>query len=299
MLASRKLSLCLLFLTVFMGLSAAAVFLLDRGPDSEQLALRQESLSGEPQAAFDRADYELLNSLPGLTFRVSEGRLLDVRYRDPGPDPAVEIAADEVLAVELDSSSWPPLFADLYVQGLQVTLLSTALPSWLRRLRGDGRLAYVLHPESDTLEVRQLSLQAEDLGRLDLAAVLDSIVASDIAGSLPAAKLSTMTLDFRDGGLFDLTLADLARSEGIGEAPMRRQLIAMTQVLEAEAGTPILRETLGAIRAIADHEGGGQALQMTATPSKPFPLKDLDRIRGYPLPNLGMLNRLNLRIDLD
>jgi len=279
------------------GIAVAAVVLLaTRQPSqtSNALLLGQPPLvSGVEETA--RPDLQRFAAVPGLSYRVEEGALADLRYSSA----IVDLAVQRVGVSALDPDNWPPHYADFRLSGLDAELRFPGVPPYLRRISGDAILAYRLHPESDTLEVPLAAVSSSALGRLTARLSLDGLDAEAFPLTLARSRISTLDLDFVDQGLFAAMIAEVARSQDMSEADARKHLSAVAQMLKVEANYPFMREILAAVEAVAEHEEPGLKVALSATPAEPYPLASLSRLRFSPLPDLRVLRGLNLRVDVE
>ncbi len=297
-LLRRNLPLCALSLVVVLCLASAGAFLLDRNGSGGGLNLDRPGPFTEA-AVSAPALYLQANrdSEPGLSFEMSEGRIKNLRYLSAEPEPLFDVAVGEVVVKAIDTEQWPPRFADLRFYDLDAEIASSALPPWLRRIRGDAILAYKLRPESSTLDVPLAALFAPDLGRLELAFSLDGVEVERLGSSLRQAEISTLSLDFEDQGLFEQGVEQIAEQERTSPEVLRQQVAGVATALQAQSSYPFMREFFAALRTVMESDKGGVVLEVTATPAEPFPLAELGRLRFWPLPDLSRLRKLNLHID--
>lgn len=294
----RAMPLCLTGACLLIGLALAAYLLLSqrnagRGPG---LALDRPPLVGDGEASLAGLDLaQQTAQMPGLAYDGSDSRLRDLRYSLHG----VDLAIDRVRIAALDPEHWPPHYADLRLQGLKAEISRPGWPGFLRRVGGDGILAYELHPERGTLSVKLAGLDAPGLGRLTMTFTLDRVDPQAPFENLAAGKLSTLSIDFLDAGLFAEAIGELAQHEGLNEADTRSQLAEMARAFAAQANYPFLRELLVALERVAERRDPGLRLLVSATPAEPYPLTRLGALRLSPLPDLMPLQGLNLRIDTE
>ncbi len=298
LLTGKLVPICLLATLSVAVLVVLAFYLLprllDRGP-----ALNLDRPSPfEPVAQQDAIDALSENQVPqDLVYRLEDDRILDVRYRSRGFEPAFELKIDELEIVALDDKHWPPLFGDLRLHRFDLAFDSESLPPWLERVRGDAVLTYRFNPESSTLDLPEIAVQVPGLGLLEAALSLDDVNPAMPLVNLSQSGISTLSLTLQDEGLIGLSLDLLAYSEDIPVTTLRQNLYGLASLLQSESGFPFLRELLAAVKTVMQHRGDGLIVSLSATPEKSFPIARLSRLKLSPLPDLSVLNALNLRIE--
>jgi len=234
---------------------------------------------------------------PALSYRLDGERILKVAYSSPDSKPAFDLKVGEVEIVALDQQHWPPLFGDLRLHRFDLTFHDKTLPPWLRHLKGDALLTYRMNPERSTLDLPEVAVRVEDLGLAELAVSLDKIDPADPLTSLADSAISTLTLTLLDQGLVTNGMALLAQTEGIPEETLRTNLSGLATLLRSESGYPFLRELLDAVDTVMKHRGDGLVVEISARPVQSFPVQRFSRLKLSPLPDLSVLNELNLRIE--
>lgn len=252
----------------------------------------------QPLARQDAIQALNANRTPkGLSYRLEGERILDVRYRGGHLAPAFDLQVEEVEIVALDEQHWPPLYGDLRLRGFDLVFERAELPPWLQRIKGDAVFTYRFNPESGTLDLPQVAVQVPSLGLAEFAVSLDGINPVIPLTSLTESAISTLSLRLRDEGLIAHALALLAKREGLPEETLRMNLHGLASLLQSETGYPFLRELLQAVKVVTNHRGDGLVIDLSATPEQSFPLARLARLKLSPLPDLSVLNALNLRIE--
>ncbi len=285
---SAVIAILLAFYFLAFGSQRGASLNLDR-PSPFQL-IKQERL----------LDILTANKIPkGLDYRLNGDRILDVRLRLPLSSTTLDLQVEEVEVVALDEQHWPPLYGDLRLHGFDLALDGAGLPDWLQRLKGDAIVTYRLNPESRTLDLPELAIEVPSLGIAEIALSLDDINPVLLLAALDASAISTLSITLTDEGLVANCLALLAKEEGLSEAVLRQNIYGLASLLQSKSGYPFLREVLEAIKVIAQTRKDGLIISLSATPEKAFPLSQLSRLKLSPLPDLSVLNALNLRIDTD
>ncbi len=297
-LLRRNLPLCALSLVLAVTLVVVVLYLLDGNGGGRALNLEQPGpFTTEPIETPLGYLEAHSNTEPGLTYEMSEGRIRNLRYLSAEPEPLFDVTVGEVVVKAIDTEHWPPRFADMRLYDLDAEIASPGWPPWLRRIQGDAILAFQLHPESNTLDVPLAALSAPGQGRLDIAFSLDKVDAARLGSSLGSAEISTLSLTFYDEGLFERGIEEIAQQERTTQEVVRRQVAAMATALQAKSSYPYMREFFAALRTVMERDKGGVVLEISATPSEPFPLAELGRLRFWPLPDLARLRKLNLHID--
>ncbi len=297
-ITGRVVPLCLLTVVSLAVLVVVGLYLLSffesDGPD---LKLDRPS-PFEPVAPQRAVTALTMNQMPpALSYRLDGERILEVAYSSPDSKPAFDLTVDEVEIVALDQQHWPPLFGDLRLHRFDLTFHDKSLPPWLKHLAGDALLTYRLNPERHTLDLPEVAIRVNDLGLAEMAVSFDGIDPSDPLSSLADSAISTLTLTLLDQGLATNGMALLAQTEGIPEETLRTNLSGLATLLRSESGYPFLRELLDAVETVMKHRGDGLVIEISARPVQSFPLKRFSRLKLSPLPDLSVLNELNLRIE--
>ncbi len=297
-MTGRIVPLCLLvMLAVAIGIVLVAYFSLGSGRDKPVLDLGQ---AGPFQASDQAVMMTSLASNPppeGLSYQLEDKHLVDFSFRSTTSEPPFTLFAKKVEVVALDQDHWPPLFTDLRLQDFELTLEDQDLPPWLARISGDALVTYRLNPESQTLDLPQWAVQVPGLGLATGSLSLDGIDPMNPLGSLSESAVSTLSITLEDEGVIGLALAYLAKQEGLSEETLRQNLSALATFLQSESGFPFLREFLQAVKAVVETRSKGLIVSLSATPERSFPIARLSQLSFAPIPNLAVLQDLNLRID--
>jgi len=197
---------------------------------------------------------------------------------------------------------------------LELTLnpaaLERAAPFWseLAALAGEVldlemSLDLTFDPEEGAGQLRSLSLEGRNLGRLDLAFELSDLwpegaSSTEFLAALTLAKLHSLSLVFQDQGFMTRYYAWLAEAAGwkAAEVPGRLKadfLAPLARALAEEGGAASLPALAEAAGAFLDQP---ENLMLSAEPARPWPLARLVKTGGYDIINdLGMTLTVNDR----
>ena len=156
-------------------------------------------------------------------------------------------------------------------------------------------------PEGGALELRSLSLDEPNLGRLDLAAELSGLgpwgdSLHEFVGGLFPARLHSLSLAFQDQGFMAWSYARLALMEGWSEAEvpdrLKEELWASLPEAQEETGAGLFL-LAGEAEAFLDHP---ENLIISLEPARPQVLARLVKMDGYDIiKNLGLTLTVNDR----
>lgn len=188
-----------------------------------------------------------------------------------------DYAAERVEFKRLDHASRPPQFAHVIVTGADVPV-TPELFDWvtpvlsgmgMERVRGDMALDYAFDTGDNSLHIRRLDADIEEIGALTMSGRLHNLDPHDLSAErLVGLQFGETSLTFTDAGLLDRLSTLLVPGP---EAERREQFAATLTLLArgAEANEhPISAETYDALgRFVRD----GGTLALTATPDEPVP----------------------------
>ena len=241
-----------------------------------------------------------------LQLRVDSGRLA----LDGQPALLVKTARPEPRFLFTKFSSEAISYGYFLELTLKPAVLSPAAPFWsnLADLAGDAldlelSLDLTFDPDEGAGQLRSLSLDGRNLGRLDLALELSGLgpggaSAAEFLAALAPARLHSLSLAFQDQGFMTRYYAWLARAAGWKEAEVPGRLKAdflapLVEALAEEGLLANLPAVAEAARAFLDQP---ENLMLSAEPARPWPLASLVKTGGYDIiKNLGMTLTVNDR----
>ena len=230
----------------------------------------------------------------GIKLFTREVRVQNIRITPLNSSHASTI--DLVTVRDIDRDHFPPYFMDVAFKGLSVS--SGTVPDLWRalhldkmgydKIEGDLGLNYHFSESESTLDIRQLQIQAGDMGRIALAAKLKPIPFDLLTGpdgallllfSLPGAYLDEFRARFEDRGLTRRIMADRADAARLTEPAYRKKLLGHVTREIRKAGDDQTRAALTELgRFLADPA----EITITAEPDEPRLLGEL-RIKTKPV----------------
>ncbi len=212
-------------------------------------------------------------ALEGLTFLPEDG-------------DAIQIARFDMSLGEMVDGT--PLSAAMFVTGIELTPEALAAAD-LDEMMSDLNLSPPLvvsvgfdaayERSADTLDIRTLSFEALNLGKIEIATTLSGVPLSALRDAdgpdqlMATGKLNDLRVHFTNAGMVEKMLDMQARDTGLTRDALVQQLTGAMPFMLGFLGNPTFQTKLAG--AATTFLASPQSFTITATPSVPVPIMEL------------------------
>lgn len=214
------------------------------------------------------------------------------------------VTADEIRIFAYDQLNPLPHFATATATNLTIPVTRKNFGDWaspmkamgIKTVAGNASLDYLYAPDTSTLTVKELSMDAANLGNAHLSGTVDQLdLINPRLEQLIGLRIKEATLRFENASLMDHLVADWAKKMNTSKKATVARLTAELGGLANYAGTqeniPAENVLLGLKRFLADPG----IMTATATPKEPVPV--LYFFMGRDI--MENMRLLNLKIETD
>ncbi|MCJ2166070.1 hypothetical protein [Pseudodesulfovibrio sp. S3] len=247
---------------------------------------------------------------PGLAFSYADlsVNILDHTVTLNGVDALFpsgqHVQADTVQITAFDQQNPIPFFATASATGLNIPVTTQNFGQWadylkslgIETLSGNGRLDYAFDPDTNTLELKELSLDDPKLGAVRLTGAIGNLkLGAFRVEQLFALGIKKASLQFANRSFMKLVTADFAHKMGLSETTTLARISAELEGLANYAAKQENGPAENAMRGLNRFLNDPGSMTASVTPAKAVPV--LYFFMGRDL--FENLRLLNIRIETD